>query len=63
MLNQRPNSDEDPVLPIESTYTHMIYTREHITIYYYINISRPRTHKSFYSLFSYIKASSSFLKA
>jgi len=30
MLNQKPNSDGDPFLPIEHTYTHMIYaTRTH----------------------------------
>jgi len=43
-LNQRPNSDAEPVLPTKHTYT--IYaTRSHH--YVLINISRARTHKSF----------------
>jgi len=45
MLNQRPNSDGDPVLPTERTYTYMIY--KNISLYTKHHISRARTHKSF----------------
>jgi len=42
MLNQRPNSDAEPVLPTKRTYAYTIYAT--ITHHYvYINISRART--------------------
>jgi len=47
MLNQRPNSDAEPVFPTKRTYTYTIYvTRTHHYVLN-INISRARTHKSF----------------
>jgi len=33
MLNQRPNSDADPVLPTKYPYTCRFTRQEHITIY------------------------------
>jgi len=48
MINQRPNSDAEPVLPTKRTYTYMmIYaTRTHHYVLIH-HISRARTHKSF----------------
>jgi len=44
MLNQRSNSDGDSVLPIERTYTHMIYaTRTHYYILIHQHFTRLHT--------------------
>jgi len=52
MLNQRPNSDGDPVLPIKRTYTHT--RQKHITTSTHINTSTFHAYINLFNLVSLI---------